>query len=55
MVEHAIIRFPQEFSFQLTIEENNSLRPQFATLEKESHLRSQIVTSERNNERDLDR
>ena len=42
-VKRNIERFPQEFSFQLTVEENNSLRSQFATLETES-LRSQIVT-----------
>lgn len=42
-VKRNIERFPQEFSFQLTVEENNSLRSQVATLETES-LRSQIVT-----------
>jgi len=44
-VKRNIERFPQEFSFQLTVEENNSLRSQFATLENESHLRFQIGTS----------
>jgi hypothetical protein len=38
-------RFPQEFSFQLTVEESNFLRSQFATLEGEMNLKSQIVTS----------
>ena len=33
-VKRNIERFPQEFSFQLTVEENNSLRSQFATLEQ---------------------
>ena len=32
-VKRNIERFPQEFSFQLTVEENNFLRSQFATLE----------------------
>jgi hypothetical protein len=45
MAENKIIRFPQEFSFQLTVEENNALRSQFATLEGEMDLKSQIVTS----------
>jgi hypothetical protein len=44
-VKRNIERFPQEFSFQLTVEENNALRSQFATLENESHLRFQIGTS----------
>jgi hypothetical protein len=44
-VKRNIERFPQEFSFQLTIEENNSLRSQFETLENENHLRFQIGTS----------
>ncbi len=38
-------RFPQEFSFQLTVEESNFLRSQFVTLEGEMNLKSQIVTS----------
>ena len=42
-VKRNIERFPQEFSFQLTTEENNVLRSQFVTLETKS-LRSQIVT-----------
>jgi hypothetical protein len=50
-VKRNIERFPQEFSFQLTVEENNSLRSQFATLENESHLRFQIGTS--NNKQNL--
>ncbi len=44
-VKRNIERFPQEFSFQLTVEENNALRSQFATLEKESHFRFQIGPS----------
>ena len=44
-VKRNIERFPQEFSFQLTVEENNALRSQIATLESESHLRFQIGTS----------
>ncbi len=38
-------RFPQEFSFQLTTEENKLLRAQMVTLENENHLRCQIGTS----------
>ncbi|MDP3030246.1 MAG: ORF6N domain-containing protein [Deltaproteobacteria bacterium] len=44
-VKRNIERFPQEFSFQLTVEENNALRSQFATLEESKALKSQIVTS----------
>ena len=44
-VKRNIERFPQEFSFQLTVEESNFLRSQFATLEGEMNLKSQIVTS----------
>jgi hypothetical protein len=44
-VKRNIERFPQEFSFRLTVEENNALRSQFATLEING-LRSQIVTLE---------
>jgi len=44
-VKRNIERFPQEFSFQLTVEENNSLRSQFATLEESKALKSQIMTS----------
>ena len=40
-------RFPEDFMFQLTKEENDSLRSQFATSNKEDNsLRSQIVTLE---------
>ena len=42
-VKRNIERFPQEFSFQLIAEENNSLRSQVVTLETKP-LRSQIVT-----------
>lgn len=38
-------RFPQEFSFQLTAEENHLLRAQVDALEDEDTLRSQIGTS----------
>jgi hypothetical protein len=38
-------RFPAEFMFQLTTDEHDSLRSQFATLDNTNHLRSQIVTS----------
>jgi phage regulator Rha-like protein len=44
-VKRNIERFPQEFSFQLTIEENNVLRSQIVTSENENHLRFQIGTS----------
>ncbi|MDD5450822.1 MAG: ORF6N domain-containing protein [Desulfovibrionales bacterium] len=44
-VKRNIERFPQEFSFQLTTEENNVLRSQIVTLENENHLRFQIGTS----------
>ncbi|HOZ61437.1 MAG TPA: ORF6N domain-containing protein [Smithellaceae bacterium] len=44
-VKRNIERFPQEFSFQLTVKENNLLRSQIATLEDESSLRYQIGTS----------
>ena len=44
-------RFPQEFSFQLTADENNLLRSQIVTLENGSNLRIQIDTS--NNEQNL--
>jgi len=44
-VKRNIERFPQEFSFQLTVEESNFLRSQFVTLEGEMNLKSQIVTS----------
>jgi hypothetical protein len=44
-VKRNIERFPQEFSFQLTVEENHSLRSQPLTLEGEMNLKSQIVTS----------
>ena len=50
-VKRNIERFPQEFSFQLTVEENNALRSQFAILENENHLRFQIGTS--NNKQSL--
>jgi len=38
-------RFPQEFSFQLTADENNLLRSQIVTLENGNHLTLQIDTS----------
>ena len=38
-VKRNIERFPQEFSFQLTVEENNSLRSQFATSNKKGGRR----------------
>jgi len=44
-------RFPQEFSFQLTAEENDVLRSQIVTLKNEDHLRFQIGTSK--NEQNL--
>ncbi|OGP77122.1 MAG: DNA-binding protein [Deltaproteobacteria bacterium RBG_16_49_23] len=44
-VKRNIERFPQEFSFQLTVEESNFLRSQFVTLKGEMNLKSQIVTS----------
>ncbi|MFA4839434.1 MAG: ORF6N domain-containing protein [Candidatus Neomarinimicrobiota bacterium] len=44
-VKRNIERFPKEFSFQLTTEENDSLRSQFVTLEESKALKSQIVTS----------
>lgn len=42
-VKRNIERFPQEFSFQLSAEENNSLRSQIVTIETKA-LRSQFVT-----------
>ncbi len=45
-VKRNIERFPEEFRFQLTAEENEFLRSQFATSkEEQDFLRSQIVTS----------
>ena len=44
-VKRNIERFPQEFSFQLTAEENNALRSQFVTLEESKALKSQFATS----------
>lgn len=46
-VKRNIERFPEEFRFQLTAEENEFLRSQFATSKEESILRSQIVTSKK--------
>ncbi len=46
-VKRNIERFPEEFRFQLTAEENEVLRSQFATSKEESILRSQIVTSKK--------
>jgi len=44
-------RFPEDFMFQLTKEENDSLRSQIAILnEEEDSLRSQFATSNENNE-----
>ena len=43
-VKRNIERFPSEFMFQLTVDENNSLRSQIVTLETRSALRSQIAT-----------
>jgi hypothetical protein len=50
-VKRNIERFPQEFSFQLTTEENHVLRSQIVILEKETPLRFQIGTSK--NEQNL--
>ena len=36
-VKRNVARFPDDFMFQLTLNENNSLRSQFATLEKGKH------------------
>jgi hypothetical protein len=44
-VKRNIERFPQEFSFQVTADENNLLRSQIVTLKNEDHLRCQIGTS----------
>lgn len=44
-VKRNIERFPKEFTFQLTDEENHSLMSQIVTLENESSLRYQIGTS----------
>ncbi|HII15474.1 MAG TPA: ORF6N domain-containing protein [Nanoarchaeota archaeon] len=59
-VKRNIARFPQEFMFQLTESEFNSLMSQFATSNKEkrtkiefSDLKSQIVTSRRGGRRKL--
>jgi hypothetical protein len=50
-VKRNIERFPLEFMFQLTPEENNSLRSQIATFEKQRYFRFQIGTS--NNDENL--
>ena len=50
-VKRNITRFPEDFMFQLTNDEWNSLRSQFATSKDEDEmdsLRSQIVTSKDN-------
>ncbi|MEI9475499.1 MAG: ORF6N domain-containing protein [Deltaproteobacteria bacterium] len=44
-VKRNIERFPQEFSFQLTAEENNALRSQFVTSNGKTNLKSQFATS----------
>ena len=49
-VRRNIDRFPEDFMFQLTLEEETFLRSHFATLEEETienrpNLRSQIATS----------
>jgi len=44
-VKRNIERFPQEFCFQLTAEENELLRTQNMNFEDKDHLRSQFVTS----------
>ena len=44
-IRRNIESFPQEFSFQVTVKENHSLRSQFVTLEGHPNLKSQIVTS----------
>lgn len=50
-VKRNIERFPEKFRFQLTVEENEFLRSQFATSkEREDILRSQIVTSKKDKE-----
>jgi hypothetical protein len=36
-VKRNVARFPDDFMFQLTLNENNSLRSQIATLEKGKH------------------
>lgn len=43
-VKRNIERFPQRFSFQLTVEENNMVRSQIVTLENENHFRFPIAT-----------
>ena len=43
-VKRNIERFPKEFSFQLTAEENDVLRSQIVTLKNTNHLRFQIGT-----------
>lgn len=50
-VKRNIERFPKEFRFQLTVEENDSLRSQIVTLENENNLKYQIGTSK--NEQNL--
>jgi hypothetical protein len=44
-VKRNIERFPKEFSFPLTPEENNVLRSQIVTLDGEMNLKSQFVIS----------
>jgi hypothetical protein len=44
-VKRSLDRFPQDFMFQLSKEESDSLRSQFVTIEEGRNLRSQFVTS----------
>ena len=46
-VKRNIKRFPEDFMFQLTKEEFESLRSQIETLENADSIRSQIVTLEK--------
>ena len=50
-VKRNIERFPKEFSFHLTAEENDVLRSQIVTLKNEDHLRFRIGTAK--NEQNL--
>lgn len=43
-VKRNIERFPREFSFRLTVEENNLLRSQIVTIEDEDNAREQVGT-----------
>lgn len=52
-VKRNIARFPEDFMFQLTQKESESLRSQIATSKKGTNLKSQNATSKRGGRRTL--